>query len=98
MIQTRLDANRIISRWQSRLPQDRPQPTCTCCGNQINDDELICIRDKYYDADCAEAMCREYVIDDPVECVGCDELLDEEYFNVNGDAYCEECFDKYFHE
>lgn len=98
MIQTRLEVDRIISRWQSRLPQDRPHPLCTCCGNPISDDELFSIRDRYYDADCAEEMCREWVIDEPVECVGCDEMIEEEYYNVNGDTYCRNCFERYFNE
>lgn len=100
-MQTKWQADRIISQWESRRlcpPEDRPHPLCKCCGNPISDDELYNIRGGYYDEDCAKEMCREYVIDEAWTCEGCDETLDEMFFLVGDDCYCETCFEDYFRE
>ena len=99
MIQSRLQANRILFGWESRVPpEDRNYPLCECCGNPISPEEVYNIRGRYYDEDCAKEMCREYVIDEPAECSGCEETLEEMFYKVGDDCYCEQCFDRYSKE
>jgi len=100
MMQTRWQAESIIRRWENSLlspPEDRTYPLCQCCGDSIVDG-LYCIKGRYYDEDCAKQMCREVVIDEPAECSGCEEVLENEYYAVGDDCYCEECFDRYCRE
>ena len=99
MIQSRLQANRVLFGWESRVPpEDRNYPLCDCCGNSISPEEVYNIRGKYYDEDCAKEMCREYVIDEAWTCEGCEETLEEMFYKVGDDCYCEQCFDDYFRE
>ena len=93
MIQSIYEANRIIRRWEDSLPVDNA-PLCSCCGNPV--DELYYISDRVFCEDCAKEMHEEWVLDDPVECVCCEEEITDVYYNVNGDAYCERCFEKQF--
>lgn len=92
MTQSRFEANRIIRRWEDSLPVDNA-PLCSCCGNPV--DELYYISGVFCE-DCAKEMHEEWVLDDPVECVCCEDLITDVYYNVNGDAYCERCFEKQF--
>lgn len=99
MIQSRLQANSILFGWESRVPpEDRNYPLCECCGNPISPEEVYCISGKYYDEDCAKAAHIEYVIDEPAECAGCEDTLEEMFYLVGDDCYCEQCFDRYFRE
>ena len=41
-------------------------------------------------------MYRTWVLDENVECCVCESELLDEYFDVNGDYYCEDCFERQF--
>lgn len=101
MLQSRLNASRIIGRWEDR--QENPvdyAPLCQCCRNPI--DEVYHIGSKYYCSDCAHEMCKMWLDDGAtIECEGCGEMIpdDEPYYDVgNNEPYCSACFEKYFKE
>lgn len=101
-MQGRLDAMRIISRWENSMlsPNEQAEIPCAYCDNPI--DEPYHIGRKYYCSDCAKEMHKVWITDDEetVECVGCGELIpsDEPYFEVGDDRYCEQCFREIFKE
>lgn len=88
---------RTINEW--RLPpEDRTYPKCNCCGHEVYDDAYN-IDGKFLCEDCAFGIYQVWLDDDAeLRCEGCDELLDTDdpYFDVCGEAYCADCFRKYF--
>lgn len=90
---------RTINEW--RLPpEDRTYPKCDCCGHEVYDDAYQ-IDGRFLCSDCGHDLCREWLVDGTsIECEGCSETIDSDdpYYNVCGETYCEECFQKYFKE
>lgn len=94
---------RVVEQWERSLnipPEDRAYPQCSCCGDPIADGAYVIEGDLLCE-DCAKEECRVYFDEgESIDCEGCGEpILDEDYFySVGGDAYCSECFKKFFEE
>ena len=93
---------RVLGRWENSLnnpPEDNHYPACECCAEPIWD-KLFLVDGHRYCEDCALSLHQEWLVDEEsIECEGCGEMItDDCYYSVNGEAYCEECFKKYFVE
>lgn len=95
-MQSRLNADRIIANWERRLlsPSELAEFPCDCCGLPIN--VRYEIHGRNYCEDCARSMHEAWLDDEPVECCMCEDELTDKYFDVDGDAYCENCFEAHF--
>ena len=88
MKQTRLEAERIISKWERRTP-DEPtvEPKCFCgCLAKYK------VMGRYYCSDCADDSF--YDIDGGV-CDFCNKVMETTYV-VGKDVMCEKCFNEEF--
>lgn len=97
-MQSRREALNIIARWEERLltPSEKAEQPCCWCGNPI--DKRYIIGHKDFCEDCAKSLHEMVVLDEPCECDGCGGCLEEKYYSVYDDIYCEKCFKKFFRE
>lgn len=97
-MQSRLEMMRMVENWEKRLlsPNELAEFPCDCCKLPI--DVLYKIGDSNYCEGCAKSLYEAWVDDEPVECCICEDELTDGYYDVNGDVYCEKCFERRFTE